>query len=392
MEIASAVRRLRNLVNDKPYGISKSDVSPATTVVANPTPTLKVAFGSGASVSVSFASAGASTAAIIAGRLQAAIRAAAPSDLNYAFATVTYADGYYIVKSGAFGSDNFTVITAGDANDVSAALKLGQQNGGTEYLSPSPRYTDADLETYINYGIVAWNASVPANKQVSLDTATDEQITPCLYQAWILVLESDAGSAVYSYRQTIGGDTMDMAQVFTNILELLRYLRGQLTTMREDLGVGGIFVSDLTRYDRLSDMRAPVYLPNAMPRPTFLQLRKLSASSVLIEWPVVRAQDFARALVFSSPTGGLVDYSKLNDASAQVQAGAVRQDAISHAQIVNPTTTVLTVINLANVNQFFVIVYQDTRGQYYYSDEMSLDITTSNPVPVREVVNDYPKG
>ncbi len=50
----------------------------------------------------------------------------------YAAVTVSYTDNRYVITSGTTGENSEVEITAAAANDISAALKIGKENGGTE--------------------------------------------------------------------------------------------------------------------------------------------------------------------------------------------------------------------------------------------------------------------
>lgn len=65
----------------------------------------------------------------IAAAMQTAIQAL---NANYAWATVAYTGGAYVITSGTFGPDSKVRIVAGASNDIAAALKIGAANGAVD--------------------------------------------------------------------------------------------------------------------------------------------------------------------------------------------------------------------------------------------------------------------
>lgn len=111
-------------------GTSTGADDPSTDIssAANPQQ-LMIALNGLAPVAVSFAPAGLNTGALIAAALQTAIRAAIPWAGGL---TCTFGTTYVVSCPGSTGVSASAVITAGEGNDCTAALKLGVANGGVE--------------------------------------------------------------------------------------------------------------------------------------------------------------------------------------------------------------------------------------------------------------------
>lgn len=390
-DIATLRRRLRNLVNDRPYGYSVSALGFATDITALSSPTLKVAFGGGASSVVTIPTTTTlNTGSAIAAALQTGIRAAGVT-ANFLLATVTFnVSTGYTVKSGDIGDSAAITITPGDTDDAASLLKLGQAFGGSEYIDPTPRYTDAHLVEVLNFALAAWNGSV-SDEQLfvcSLEELTEPILTIVLYYAWMMLLEEDAGQTAFSFKQKLGGDELALNDVHKNILDLLRYLRDRIDEMKDEIGVSQITVGELTRYDREYGMRVPTYIKTRMDYPRFLQLVRVDANTVLIEWQESRFEDFANAQVWiGDPSiSPMLDKALLTDPGSHRPNGLV-DAAIKKRETSSPIYTTARIDSLASQVWHFVIVFQDTRGNYYWSNEYSLDLTDANAAPVLVVRN-----
>lgn len=385
MEIAVAVRRLRQYINDKPRGRSQSATGFSVAITGLTTPQFKITIGSSAQQNISIANTY-TTGAQIAKALQDAIRAALPTDNNFAFATVSYGATYgFTILSGLIGTENTVVVEEGATDDLAAVLKLGTVNEGTEDYYPPARYTDEDLETFISSAFEMYNGSVDGGNKVYIDSISDGHLTIILYYAWIMALETDAGSAVYTYNQQLGEDVLDLTAVFRNIMQLLAYLREQVATMKDQLGISSLFVSSLTRYDRELDARMPEYVKSPMPRPRFLQLARVSATVALVEWQETYLRDFQCVQLYTSSAQGILDLSLLTMSDRSSENGVV-ETATKQMELANATNTVHKVTGLSGV-VYFLLTFRDTRGHYYYSDEYSLDLNNPSAVAVKVVDN-----
>lgn len=384
MDIETAVRRLRRLVSDTPRGYSRSAPGFVTDITGLAQATIGVSISGSAEETITLTLTGLNTGVAIAAALQAAIRAHMPSDPAWMFATVTFnSQSGFTISNGDIGTDTNVIITTIIAGDVADALKLGLVNAGIEGFSPAARNTDDDLAAYITYALQSWNASVSPEYQYSLDTLTDSKLTPILYMAWYMVLEADAGKAVYSYRTVLGGDTLDLSDVFRNILDMLSYLSARIDKMRDELGIGNIFVSELTRYDRVDDALVPEYVRGRMPKPTFLQLVRLDGTHALVEWQEIRVREFSYADLYTSASPGIVDKSLLtSDPTVTIPVSAV---STKQLRSFSGLETVTKVTSSGVV--YFVVIFADTRGQLYYSDEYSLDLNDANASPVFSKAN-----
>ena len=389
MDISVAVRRLRQYIQDKPRGYSRSGAGFVTDITGLTNPSLLVSINQLAFQNITLVSTGLNTGALIAKALQTAIRAAVPLDTSFSFATVTFdAAAGYTIAAGIFGTDSAVFVSDGSPN-LAAALKLGQSQGGTETYNTSPRYSDDDLQLLIGSALDQFNGSVEPYQKVQLATISDSGLTPVLYLAWIMVLEADIGSAVYSVNQVIGADSQSFTSIFDQILKLLAYLRDSYDQMKENLGISIITVSDLTRYDRTLDALMPVYAQSRMPRPTFVQLARLSTSAALVEWSEVHLADFQYCNVYTATSSGIVDRSLFNSQSNPSINGIV-PTATKQCTVYNPHNTVFNVTGLSGV-VYFLIMFTDSRGMVYYSDEYSLDLNNSTAQPIL-VIDNSPKG
>lgn len=102
--------------------------SPATDITALTTPNFKIAVDGGTARSVTLATEGNDTGSKVAAAMQTAIRA-----LGGVYAGVTVSFGTaYTITSGTKGTGSKVRITAGNANDCAAALKIGAANGATD--------------------------------------------------------------------------------------------------------------------------------------------------------------------------------------------------------------------------------------------------------------------
>lgn len=380
------LRRLRNLVNDRPYGYSVSGPGFATDITALSSPSFNISFGSAAPVTISLGLAALlDNGAAIAVSMQEALRGHATLDADFLLAKVTFnSTTGYTIQSGDIGTESAIAITPGPTDNITDLLQLGMLFNGSEYLSPAARFDDARLVEVLNFALATWNATVaPYMRVCSLESAPEQVLTILLYYAWRMLLEQDAGSTVYSFRQKLGGDELALTDIHKNILDLLRYLNDRLDDLLADVGVGNIIVSNLTRYDRERDMRVPTYENTRMDHPRFLQLVRESANSVLIEWQESRIQDFAIASVwYATPAvSPMVDKALLTSPNEH-RPNAIKLAAVKGRETSNPIHTVARISNLASQVWHFVIVFQDTRGDYYWSDEYSLDLTDAAAVPV----------
>lgn len=389
MDISVAVRRLRQYIQDKPRGYSRSAPGFVTDITGLTNPTLLISINQLAYQTITLVTTGLNTGALIAKSIQNAIRAAVPLDTSFSFATVTFdAAAGYTIASGIFGTDSAVFISDGSP-DLAASLKLGQSQGGSESYNTAPRYSDSDLQLLIGSALDQFNGSVEQFQRVQLPTITDSGLTPILYLAWIMVLEADIGSAVYTVNQTIGADSRSFTSVFDNLLKLLSYLRDSYMQMKENLGISIITVSELTRYDRTLDALMPVYALSRMPRPVFVQLARLSASSALVEWSEIHLADFQYCNVYTATSSGIVDRSLFNSPSNPSFNGIV-PTAVKQCTVYNPHNTVFNVTGLSGV-VYFLIMFTDSRGMVHYSDEYSLDLNNSTAQPVL-VIDNSPKG
>lgn len=387
MEIVSAVRRLRQYISDKPRGRSMSASGFSTDITALSSPNFKLSIDGEAVQTISVVPTTLNTGAEIAAALQTAIRAAVPSDNNYAFATVRFDSVLgYTIWAGEIGEISVVVTPGTTGTDLASYLKLGLNQSGTEDYFPPARYSDDDLEIIINTAFQQYNGSVGPDKQLYLETVTETDFTVIIYYAWRMVLESDAGTAVYSYNQRLGEDELDMSALFKNILEFLAYLSARIDKMKDDLGIGSIFVSEITRYDRNTDMRVPEHVPSQMPRPRFLNLSKVSASVALVEWQRTNMRDFQAVQLYTHTASGILDLSRLTESGDVGEGNGVIAAATKQMEIANRVNTVHKVTGLSGV-VYFLLVFRDTRGECYYSDEYSLDLNDSDPSPILTVNN-----
>lgn len=388
----AAIRRLRNLINDRPYGFSTSAQNPSTDLSAIPAPSLRVKLGEGVGIlEITFSNIPSlTTGSAVAFELQEQIRASSP-ELIAVLATVTFSNGLYTIKSGTFGTDSTVeVLPATTGDDVASFLLLGQQFGGTEGFEPNPRYSNEQIEQALRFGVVQYNANAPDHLKVcSLEEAVDPALTIILYYAWMLLLEGDAGSTVYSFRQKLGGDELALTDIHRNILDYLKYLRDRIRELEEDIGVSQVLLGELTRYDRERNFRVPTYIKTAIAHPRFLQIKVESPGSLLVEWNENRVQDFALATLYvldDPALSPMVDKARLTS-NTQHKANAIIDEAEAKIHTSVPINTVGRVSGLALQVYHIVLVFMDTRGQYYWSNEYSIDLSDSDSQPVLVVDN-----
>lgn len=110
-------------------GFETGGASPSTDITGLTTPQFKIAVDGGSPSNVTLTVLGCNTGAAVAAQMQTAIRA-----LGGAFAAVdvTFTGGVYVITSGTMGVNSQVRITAGTADDVSAALKIGAANGAVD--------------------------------------------------------------------------------------------------------------------------------------------------------------------------------------------------------------------------------------------------------------------
>lgn len=111
-------------------GTSVSGASPSTDISSGPGAKFHISVDGSAAKEVTLTLAGLNTGAAIASAIQTAVRALEGTEFDAV--TCGFADGLYTITSGSEGTGSSVVITPGSSLDVSAALKLGKANGGTE--------------------------------------------------------------------------------------------------------------------------------------------------------------------------------------------------------------------------------------------------------------------
>lgn len=115
-------------------GKSTSDTTPSTDISAGTDTTFRIAVDGGAVVTVVLVVTGLTTGSLIAAALETGINAALTSAGQDARVWVEFAGGLYVLHSQKFGAVSAVVVTAGLTNDVSADLKIGVANAGTEIV------------------------------------------------------------------------------------------------------------------------------------------------------------------------------------------------------------------------------------------------------------------
>jgi hypothetical protein len=111
-------------------GTSVSGASPSTDISSGPGAKFHISVDGSAAKEVTLTLAGLNTGAAIASAIQTAVRALEGTE--FSAVACAYSNSVYTITSASGGTGSSVVITPGSSLDVSAALKLGKANGGTE--------------------------------------------------------------------------------------------------------------------------------------------------------------------------------------------------------------------------------------------------------------------
>lgn len=384
--VATISRRLRRYIGDSPYGVSVSGYGAAESLTPGSENKIMISVAGGVAQEVSLGpTAYLVNAHSIAQKLQDGVRALDPADVMFTNFTAQYVAGQYVLKAGAPSSEGHIVVTNAATDNAADDLKLGVQNGGAEYVDPVARYTDAELEYFINEGLASYNEL--SESSFLVDQLNNHEALLVLHYAWMNALEAIAGESVYTYRETIGRDTLDLSQIFKNIMELLKYLRGRIKELQEESGVGSVFVTELTRNDYLYNERLPTYVKSSIVRPGILNLSRTDATSLLIEWDEIHHEDLEAVQVYTqTTTGNMLDLSLITDESSSNKAGIVEAATLQRT-IYNGFDTVVAVRSLPSQVINVLVVLRTKRNRYLYSDQYSIDLANASAVAVKEYVN-----
>jgi hypothetical protein len=146
--VGGSLRGFNGIVGDgdcKTAGYTTSATNPSTDISAVTTPSFRIAVDSDVTFvgvnyrNVSLNPVGLSTGVLIASAMQTAIQALGGI---YSAVTVSFINGVYTITSSTIGGASKVSIIKSTANDVSALLKLGLNNGGVDTSGISKTFSD----------------------------------------------------------------------------------------------------------------------------------------------------------------------------------------------------------------------------------------------------------
>ena len=386
-DLATLTRRLRRYIGDNPYGVSYSGGSPSTNLSASGNNQFQISIGGSSPQVVDLGTAALLlNGHIIATKIQDAVRALDPTNVLYNNFTAMYVYDNFVLKTGAPSSEGRIVITNAVSNNAAAELKLGIYNGGMEYFDPVPRYTDTELSYFLGEGLASYNEKAETTN--TYDQLTSHESLLVLHHGWLNALEAIAGESVYTYKETIGRDTLDLSTIFKNIIELMKYLRKRITELEEESGLGSFYVVDLVRHDPLYGGRLPEYSATDVPSPKIVNLAKVDDTTLLIEWDEIHDQEFASITVYTNTVAGnMLDKSLITEESSSNKSGVI-EAAVSQRTIYNGYNTVVSVKDLPTTAINVLLVVTTRRQRYVYSDQYSIDLAAATPTATLEYEND----
>jgi len=242
-------------------------------------------------------------------------------------------------------------------------------------------YDDTQLETWIT------DAIHQHNRKYTFQTLPEYEQEAVVYLAWIKTCYARASRASMYY--SVGGreGSVNKAEIVSNNIQLVSFLREEYITLCERIGVNPaaeIIVSDVTKFDPSAHMMTPVSA-HRPPAASTLYALNFTGTEVDLTWTEAKPSDtFVRYRLWVGNSPGLADLTTVGDEDAEYN-GVDTSKATLLKTYDDKWRNSCRISGLSTGSAYyFIVVLEDINGRFSVSNEVS----TVSVVPV-EVVSGF---